>query len=169
MRDDFQIAFTGVDEIYEGLDKYEQLLETELFQIILRGISIIANEAAMNAPVNLGNLRNQIFEKVISIDEDEFTVALGSWVHYAYYVHEGTDHSRWQGKRVPRAMAEGIRPWANDKGLEGLEYAIARAIINRGGLPPNPYLINALEAKFDEFLEYVFTELDNLSANVFTN
>lgn len=170
-RDDFDIRFTGLDEVEKQLAEYERLFDAQIIQIVLRATTnTVITRAKELAPVDMGNLRRQIFARVTEIAQDSFGIAAGSWSDYAYHVHEGADYTHFQpapGERYrpPAAMIEGLKPWAKRVlGDEGAAWGVAVNMIKRGKREPDPYLLNAMEEMFDRFVEQVFNDIERLAA-----
>ena len=152
------IRIDGLDEVMARLraDRIAQ-------QHLRRGFEevgwFLRSEASKRAPVHKGTLRGSIAHEV-----DPSPVPL--WVRvghlrdgaapHAPYMEFGTglvhDHPSWP-RRVHRVSGGKLAPWAELRGVN--PYAVANAIMRRGGLRPRRYLRGALEENSDRVIRII--------------
>lgn len=101
-----------------------------------RGQRVVAR-AKQLAPVDTGRLRASIHAVGPFRTPLGLAVDVVADVNYAKWVHDG----RQAGSRMPPPAA--LAGWARRHGAAGAEFAIARAIANRG-VPARPFLLDAL-------------------------
>lgn len=108
----------------------------------------VVNEAKTRAPVDTGRLRSSI-AYTVDVTPSQVTLRVGAQVPYARYVEEGTGiygprqapiyPVRRQALKFPRPRGGGGR--GNGSG----GFLFAKWV---RGMPPNPYLADALKAVF---------------------
>lgn len=151
------VKVPNLDKLQQLTDAKQGLVSTELRKAIDGSGFIVESEAKRLAPVDRDQLRASITHTVDSDSPPKF-VEIGTPVFYAPYMEYGTglvhDHPNWP--RNPHRLSPSVLAgWAGRHGLN--EYAVAGAIMKRGGLRPRRFLRGALESKE----QAVFKQFDN--------
>ena len=138
------VAIQGLDRTLDRLQ-----LAPLLAQPLRNGFEavgyLLTSEAKRRAPVDRGLLRASIAHKV---DQSSVPmgVEIGAKPFYAPYMEYGTgkqhDHPNWP-KKPHYIPAGALDAWGKRKGKSG--GAVARIIMNNGGLKPRRFLRGALE------------------------
>jgi len=155
----------------EGLDKLEKDLREAgkkspeaVRQAMRYSLQLLARQAKLNAPVDMGILRGSIGDEakqgILEVKGlgAEIVGKVGSRVVYALPQEIG----RQPGKMPPPAALE---EWAGRHGMAGMGFVIARAI-GRRGMKGRHYLENAAKDKAGEVVELFRRKLDELLRGV---
>ena len=127
------MAVRGRDEIIRNLQRYSQSMIREFEYELLRASSTIEMKAKMNAPVDLGKLRQSIFHRV---NNTELTAEVGATEFYAPYVEFGT------GQYVQ--VDSDFRDLAMEFYVNG-----------QGKTRPKPFLIPAFYSERNKFIQNI--------------
>ncbi|QDH93515.1 tail assembly chaperone [Gordonia phage Verity] len=106
----------------------------------------VQNEARRRAPVDEGTLRNSI-EYVVDVTTRRAHVTIGSPLPYARYIHEGTGIYGPRGTPIVPVSREALKFQVKGSGGKrrgrDAPWVFAKSV---KGIPPNPFLVDALEA-----------------------
>lgn len=127
------MAVRGRDEIIRNLQRYSQSMIREFEYELLRTSSTMEMKAKMNAPVDLGKLRQSIFHRV---NNTELTAEVGATEFYAPYVEFGT------GQYVQ--VDSDFRDLAMEFYVNG-----------QGKTKPKPFLIPAFYSERNTFIQNI--------------
>ena len=127
------MAVRGRDEIIRNLQRYSQSMIREFEYELLRASSTMEMKAKMNAPVDLGKLRQSIFHRV---NNTELTAEVGATEFYAPYVEFGT------GQYVQ--VDSDFRDLAMEFYVNG-----------QGKTRPKPFLIPAFYSERNKFIQNI--------------
>ncbi len=124
-------------EVYLNIQKLVDELLPEAIKQGLEAVGqLVENEAKENCPVDDGQLRASITHE---ISEDISSVAIGSNLEYAPYVHQGTGLFAVEGdgrKQVPWRYQDAKGQWYSTKGQK-----------------PNPFLQKAVDENRDKLIK----------------
>lgn len=127
------MAVRGRDEIIRNLQRYSQSMIREFEYELLRASSTMEMKAKMNAPVDLGKLRQSIFHRV---NNTELTAEVGATEFYAPYVEFGT------GQYV-------------QVDSEFKDLAMEFYVNGQGKMRPRPFLIPAFYSERNKFIQNI--------------
>jgi len=164
----FAVSLSGIKELEGKLNKLSTALKEDVSNEINASALKIENQAKRMAPVNLGQLRNQIALK----KDSELTYTVAANASYSAYVEFGTGPQvnvpadfksyaqQFKGKSGGKFkdMVEALTLWVKRKGIgngkndKGLAYVIALSIL-RKGLRPQPFLIPAYEMEKPKLIQ----------------
>ena len=156
----FAVSLSGMKELEGKLNKLTTALKEDVSNEINASALKIENQAKRLAPVNFGQLRNQI----ALTKDSELTYTVAANASYSAYVEFGTGPQvsvpadftsyaqQFKGKSGGKFkdMVEALTLWVKRKGVgngkndKGLAYVIALSIL-RKGMRPQPFLIPAYE------------------------
>ena len=156
----FAVSLSGMKELEGKLNKLTTALKEDVSNEINASALKIENQAKRLAPVNFGQLRNQI----ALTKDSELTYTVAANASYSAYVEFGTGPQvnvpadfksyaqQFKGKSGGKFkdMVEALTLWVKRKGIgngkndKGLAYIIALSIL-RKGMRPQPFLIPAYE------------------------
>ena len=124
-------------EVYLNIQKLVDELLPEAIKQGLEAVGqLVENKAKENCPVDDGHLRASITHE---ISEDISSVAIGSNLEYAQYVHQGTGLFAVEGdgrKQVPWRYQDAKGQWYSTKGQK-----------------PNPFLQKAVDENRDKLIK----------------
>lgn len=124
-------------EVYLNIQKLVDELLPEAMKQGLEAVGqLVENKAKENCPVDDGQLRASITHE---ISEDISSVAIGSNLEYAPYVHQGTGLFAVEGdgrKQVPWRYQDAKGQWYSTKGQK-----------------PNPFLQKAVDENRDKLIK----------------
>ena len=131
-------------EVYLNIQKLVDELLPEAMKQGLEAVGqLVENKAKENCPVDDGQLRASITHE---ISEDISSVAIGSNLEYAPYVHQGTGLFAKEGdgrKEVPWRYQDAKGQWYSTKGQK-----------------PNPFLQKAVDENRDKLIKLFENLLD---------
>ncbi len=133
------IQLEGLEEVTAMLNRMGEGVERGLEQGLLRGGEDVRAEAAANAPVDTGRLR----QSIVVEQTDGTSVTVGTNLEYGIYVEFGTGSKG--DSSVSHTTKEG---WVyyNEK-TGGFVYT--------AGQPPQPFLVPALLSQKDAVIEAI--------------
>jgi HK97 gp10 family phage protein len=162
----------GIQDALKGIDsKLRQNVGDEINASALK----ILTDAKRLAPVNFGQLRNQIALEPIN----DLTFAVEAKASYSAYVEFGTGPqvnvpadftayaAQFKGKKGGKFkdFVDALTLWVKRKGIgdgkndKGLAYVIARSILQKG-MRPQPFLIPSYETEKPKLIQRLKKLLD---------
>ena len=170
----FSVRLDGIKDIQDALKDINGKLKQDVGDEINASALNILTGAKRLAPVNLGQLRNQI----ALVKESELTYGVESKASYSPYIEFGTGPqvsvpkdftayaAQFKGKSGGKFkdMVEALMLWVKRKGIgdgndNGLAYVIARSIL-RKGIRPQPFLIPSYETEKPKLIQRLKKLLD---------
>ena len=164
----FAVSLSGMKELEGKLNKLTTALKEDVGNEINASALKIENQAKRLAPVNFGQLRNQI----ALTKDSELTYTVAANASYSAYVEFGTGPQvsvpadftsyaqQFKGKSGGKFkdMVDALTLWVKRKGVgngkndKGLAYVIALSIL-RKGMRPQPFLIPAYEMEKPKLIQ----------------
>lgn len=164
------VSVSGMKGVQDLLKKADVKLQKDLSNEINASALNIQTNAKKLAPVNFGNLRNNIVLEKAS----DYTFSVESKASYSPYLEFGTgsmvsvpssyeDYAiQFKGKQGGsfKEFIEALMLWIKRKGIgngkneKGLAYVIARKILQKG-IRPQPFLIPSFEQEKPKLLENI--------------
>lgn len=171
----FVVKLDGLKDIQDALKNIDTKLKQDVGDEINASALNILTGAKRLAPVNFGQLRNQI----ALVKESELTYGVESKASYSPYLEFGTGPqvsvpadftayaAQFKGKKGGKFkdMVEALMLWVKRKGIgngkneKGIAYAIARSIL-RKGIRPQPFLIPSYETEKPKLIQRLKKLLD---------
>jgi HK97 gp10 family phage protein len=171
----FTVNLNGLKDIQDALKNIDVKLKQDVGDEINASALKILTDAKRLAPVNFGQLRNQIALDPI----DNLTYAVEAKASYSAYVEFGTgpqvsvpaDFTSYaaQFKGVKggkfKDFVDALTLWVKRKSIgdgkndKGLAYVIARSIL-RKGMRPQPFLIPSYESEKPKLIQRLKKLLD---------
>ena len=164
----FAVSLSGMKELEGKLNKLTTALKEDVGNEINASALKIENQAKRLAPVNFGQLRNQI----ALTKDSELTYTVAANASYSAYVEFGTGPQvsvpadftsyaqQFKGKSGGKFkdMVDALTLWVKRKGVgngkndKGLAYVIALSIL-RKGMRPQPFLVPAYEMEKPKLIQ----------------
>jgi HK97 gp10 family phage protein len=164
----FSVNLNGLKDIQDALKNIDGKLKQDVGDEINASALKILTDAKRLAPVNFGQLRNQIALDPIN----NLTYGVEAKASYSAYVEFGTGPqvnvpadftsyaAQFKGQKGGKFkdFVDALTLWVKRKGIgdgkndRGLAYVIARSILQKG-MRPQPFLIPAYEAEKPKLIE----------------
>jgi HK97 gp10 family phage protein len=164
----FTVNLNGLKDIQDALKNIDVKLKQDVGDEINASALKILTDAKRLAPVNFGQLRNQIALEPIN----NLTYAVEAKASYSAYVEFGTGKqvsvpadfksyaAEFQGKKGGKFkdFVDALTLWVKRKGIgdgkndRGLAYVIARSILQKG-MRPQPFLIPSYETEKPKLIQ----------------
>jgi HK97 gp10 family phage protein len=171
----FSVNLNGLKDIQDALKGIDGKLKQDVGDQINASALKILTDAKRLAPVNFGQLRNQIALDPI----DNLTYAVEAKASYSAYVEFGTGPqvsvpadftayaAQFKGQKGGKFkdFVDALTLWVKRKGIgdgnndRGLAYVIARSIL-RKGMRPQPFLIPSYETEKPKLIQRLKKLLD---------
>jgi len=171
----FTVNLNGLKDIQDALKNIDVKLKQDVGDEINASALKILTDAKRLAPVNFGQLRNQIALDPI----DKLTYAVEAKASYSAYVEFGTGPqvsvpadftsyaAQFQGKKGGKFkdFVDALTLWVKRKGIgdgkndRGLAFVIARSILQKG-MRPQPFLIPSYETEKPKLIQRLKKLLD---------
>jgi HK97 gp10 family phage protein len=171
----FTVNLNGLKDIQDALKNIDVKLKQDVGDEINASALKILTDAKRLAPVNFGQLRNQIALDPI----DNLTYAVEAKASYSAYVEFGTGPqvsvpadftsyaAQFKNKKGGKFkdFVDALTLWVKRKGIgdgkndKGLAYVIARSIL-RNGMRPQPFLIPSYETEKPKLIQRLKKLLD---------
>jgi HK97 gp10 family phage protein len=171
----FTVNLNGLKDIQDALKNIDVKLKQDVGDEINASALKILTDAKRLAPVNFGQLRNQIALDPIN----DLTYAIEAKASYSAYVEFGTGPqvsvppdftsyaSQFKGQKGGKFkdFVDALTLWVKRKGIgdgkndKGLAYVIARSIL-RKGMRPQPFLIPSYETEKPKLIQRLKKLLD---------
>ena len=142
MANDFGVEVDSADARRKMEQVARDLYGAPMVAAFQRASALVARDAKINAPRNIGTLSASI-TAAIEADPETIQGIVGSNLAYAPHMEFGTGTFAGKSPHYPPAAALDV--WAQRHGFSS-GAVVARIIGRRGGLAPRKYLTNALEA-----------------------
>ncbi|MDW7759447.1 MAG: HK97 gp10 family phage protein [Acidobacteriota bacterium] len=144
------VTIKGEDEIRKALKKMSKEVRKQVAGEIAATALDIQAEAKRNLDevkaIDTGELRKKT---IVEFSTDKMEAEVGTTAPHGKWVEFGTKHTT----KMPPPDA--LEHWARWHGMEGAEFAIAKNILKRGGLPARPWLFPAFEKHAGPFFERI--------------
>jgi len=171
----FTVNLNGLKDIQDALKNIDVKLKQHVGDEINASALKILTDAKRLAPVNFGQLRNQIALEPIN----DLTYAVEAKASYSAYVEFGTGPqvsvpadftsyaAQFKGKKGGKFkdFVDALTLWVKRKGIgdgkndRGLAYVIARSILLKG-MRPQPFLIPSYESEKPKLIQRLKKLLD---------
>jgi HK97 gp10 family phage protein len=171
----FSVNLNGLKDIQDALKNIDGKLKQDVGDEINASALKILTDAKRLAPVNFGQLRNQIAIEPI----DDLTYAVEAKASYSAYVEFGTGNqvsvpadftsyaAQFKGKKGGKFkdFVDALTLWVKRKGIgdgkndKGLAFVIARSILQKG-MRPQPFLIPSYETEKPKLIQRLKKLLD---------
>ncbi len=171
----FIVNLNGLKDIQDALKNIDVKLKQDVGDEINASALKILTDAKRLAPVNFGQLRNQIALEPIN----DLTFAVEAKASYSAYVEFGTGPqvsvpadftsyaAQFKGKKGGKFkdFVDALTLWVKRKGIgngkndRGLAYIIARSILQKG-MRPQPFLIPSYESEKPKLIQRLKKLLD---------
>lgn len=171
----FSVNLNGLKDIQDALKSIDGKLKQDVGDEINASALKILTDAKRLAPVNFGQLRNQIS----LVQESQLTFGVESKASYSPYVEFGTGPqvsvpadftsyaAQFQGKKGGKFkdFVDTLTLWVKRKGIgdgkndKGLAFVIARSILLKG-MRPQPFLIPSYETEKPKLIQRLKKLLD---------
>lgn len=171
----FTVNLNGLKDIQDALKNIDVKLKQDVGDEINASALKILTDAKRLAPVNFGQLRNQIALEPIN----DLTYAVEAKASYSAYVEFGTGPqvsvpadftsyaAQFKGKKGGKFkdFVDALTLWVKRKGIgdgknnRGLAYVIARSILLKG-MRPQPFLIPSYESEKPKLIQRLKKLLD---------
>jgi HK97 gp10 family phage protein len=171
----FTVNLNGLKDIQDALKNIDVKLKQDVGDEINASALKILTDAKRLAPVNFGQLRNQIALEPIN----DLTYAVEAKASYSAYVEFGTGPqvsvpadftsyaAQFKGQKGGKFkdFVDALTLWVKRKGIgdgkndRGLAYVIARSILLKG-MRPQPFLIPSYESEKPKLIQRLKKLLD---------
>jgi HK97 gp10 family phage protein len=171
----FIVNLNGLKDIQDALKNIDVKLKQDVGDEINASALKILTDAKRLAPINFGQLRNQIALEPIN----DLTFAVEAKASYSAYVEFGTGPqvsvpadftsyaAQFKGKKGGKFkdFVDALTLWVKRKGIgngkndRGLAYIIARSILQKG-MRPQPFLIPSYESEKPKLIQRLKKLLD---------
>ena len=171
----FVVNLNGLKDIQDALKNIDVKLKQDVGDEINASALKILTDAKRLAPVNFGQLKNQIALEPIN----DLTYAVEAKASYSAYVEFGTGPqvsvpadftsyaAQFKGKKGGKFkdFVDALTLWVKRKGIgdgkndRGLAFVIARSILSKG-MRPQPFLIPSYETEKPKLIQRLKKLLD---------